>query len=190
MSSGNDEIERWSALKVWLFSLHNRTPKSNLAAVGWLRLGPGDRFLDLGCGLGAAIEYAMTTGAELAGADPSPSMVERASARVPGAEVKVGSAEAIPFPDNRFTAVMAVATYHHWADPEAGLAEVRRVLAPGGRLLLVERKVKKSHRHGLDRAGADRVAARLSGMGLTSVAVDMRRVGRADYLAISAEEPE
>ena len=125
------EVERWSPLKVWLFSLTSRSPQSNIAAVDLLRLGPGDRFLDIGCGLGAALEYGQKAGAATAGIDPSPTMVERARKRVPTAEVELGSAEEIPFPDDRFTAMMAVATFHHWADRDRGLAEVFRVLVPG-----------------------------------------------------------
>jgi SAM-dependent methyltransferase len=189
VTSKGTEIERWSALKVWFYSLHNRTPKSNLAAVDWLALGPEDRFLDLGCGLGAALEHAAKRGVTVSGADPSPAMVERASSRVPGAEVAVGSAESIPFPDDRFTAVMAVSTYHHWADPKAGIAEIRRVLAPGGRVLIVERKLKRVDGHGLDGPGAARVGREMSDIGLASVLVGERRVGRVDYMAISAEEP-
>jgi ubiquinone/menaquinone biosynthesis C-methylase UbiE len=180
------DVERWSSLKVWLFSLFNRDPKSNLAAVDLLSLKPGDRFLDLGCGLGAALEHANATGAETAGIDPSPAMVERAARRVPGAEVREGSAEAIPFEADRFSAALAVSTYHHWADHDAGLAEVRRVLAPGGRLLILERKLKKGTGHGLDRAGADRLAQMLTGHGYNTAEVGTMRVGRVDYLTVSA----
>ena len=189
MTSQTADVERWSSLKVWLFSLFNRDPKSNLAAVDLLSLKSDDRFLDLGCGLGAALSHADETGAETAGIDPSPAMVERAAKRVPGAEVREGSAESIPFEDDRFTAALAVSTYHHWADPEAGLAEVRRVLAPGGRLLILERKLKKSSGHGLDRAGADALAQMLSGHGYASAEVGTVRVGRVDYLTVSAINP-
>ncbi len=186
MTSAHQEVERWSPFRVWLYGLHNRNPKSNLAAVDWLALKPGDHFLDLGCGLGAAVEHAAKKGVEVAGVDPSPSMVERASRRVPQAKVKVGSAEAIPFPDDSFTAVMAVSTYHHWADPAAGLGEVRRVLAPGGRLLLLERKVKRGEGHGLDDAGSEAVSAKLTEIGFVKTDVQERRVARADYLALFA----
>jgi SAM-dependent methyltransferase len=189
MTSQTADVERWSSLKVWLFSLFNRDPKSNLAAVELLSLKSDDRFLDLGCGLGAALEHADATGAETAGIDPSPAMVERAARRVPGAEVREGSAESTPFEDDRFTAALAVSTYHHWADPEAGLAEVRRVLAPGGRLLIFERKLKKSSGHGIDATGADRVAQMLTGHGYVSAEVDTVRVGRVDYLTVSAVKP-
>ncbi len=91
--------------------------------------------------------------------DPSPSMVERAAERVPQAEVRLGSAESIPFEDDVFTAAISVSTYHHWADAETGLKEVRRVLAPGGRLLIVERKLKRSAGHGLDDVGGESLAS-------------------------------
>jgi SAM-dependent methyltransferase len=94
----------------------NRSPRSNRAAVEVASLSADDRFLDIGCGPGAALEYAAATGAQVAGVDPSPSMVSRASKRVPAAEVKVGSAEEIPFPDEAFTVVINVSSFHHWAD--------------------------------------------------------------------------
>jgi ubiquinone/menaquinone biosynthesis C-methylase UbiE len=183
------EVERWSALKVWLFSLFNRNPESNSAAVDRIGLDSDDRFLDLGCGLGAALEHAAVSGAATAGIDPSPSMVERASERVPQADVRLGSAESIPFDDDAFTAALSVATYHHWADAEAGLNEVRRVLANGGRLLIVERKLKRRAGHGLDQAGAGRLGELLETHGYTTVEVDTMRAGRAEYLAVSAISP-
>ncbi|HWB88498.1 MAG TPA: methyltransferase domain-containing protein, partial [Acidimicrobiia bacterium] len=112
----SEQIERWSPLKALLYSLLNRSPKSNVAIVERAGLGPDDRFLDIGCGPGAALERAAATGAQVAGVDPSPSMVARAAARVHAADVRVGSAEELPFPDDHFTAVVNVASFHHWAD--------------------------------------------------------------------------
>jgi len=183
------DVERWSALKVWFFSLFHKTPKSNLAAVDRMALRPEDRFLDLGCGLGAALEHAVATGAKAAGIDPSPSMVERAAQRVPQAEVLLGSAESLPFEDDSFTAAISVSTYHHWADAEAGLNEVRRVLAPGGRLLIVERKLKRGTGHGLDDVGGESLARLLESNGYGTVEVETIKVGRAEYLAVSGAEP-
>ncbi|HEX2404154.1 MAG TPA: class I SAM-dependent methyltransferase, partial [Acidimicrobiia bacterium] len=148
-----------------------------------------DRFLDLGCGLGAALEHAATTGAQTVGIDPSPSMVERAAARVPQAEVRLGSAESIPFEDDAFTAAISVSTYHHWADAETGLKEVLRVLAPGGRLLIVESKLRRSAGHGLDNVGGELLAQSLETNGYITVVVDTMRVGRDDYVAVSAVKP-
>jgi ubiquinone/menaquinone biosynthesis C-methylase UbiE len=186
MTSSVPDVERWSGLKVWLFSLFNKTPESNLAAVDRLALGPKDRFLDLGCGLGAALERAAATGASIAGVDPSPSMVERAAQRVPRADVRLGSAESIPFEDDEFTAALSISTYHHWADAVAGLKEANRVLARGGRLLIVERKLKRGTGHGLDEAGGSDLAQLLESNGYVSVEVETMKAGRAEYLAVSA----
>jgi ubiquinone/menaquinone biosynthesis C-methylase UbiE len=183
------EVERWSGFKVWLFSLRHRTPDSNLVAVDRIAPGPGDRFLDLGCGLGAAVERAVSMGADATGVDPSPAMVDKASQRVPQATFAVGSAEDIPFPEGVFTVVIAVATYHHWADPAAGVAEVRRVLAPDGRFLLVERKLRRRKGHGLHPDTAREVAMKLRSAAFRTVAIDDMRVGRKVYLAISASAP-
>ena len=183
------EVERWSGFKVWLFSLRNRTPDSNLVAVDRVAPGPGDRFLDLGCGLGAAVERAASMGADVAGVDPSPAMVDKARQRVPEATFAVGSAEDIPFPDGAFTVVIAVATYHHWADQVAGLAETRRVLAPDGRFLIVERKLRRRKGHGLHPDTAREVATKLRSAAFTTAAIEDLRVGRKVYLAISASAP-
>lgn len=177
------EVERWGKFKVWLYSLFRR-PAGNLAAVDWLELGPGDRFLDIGCGLGTALEAAVAAGAEAAGVDPSPGMVERSRLLVPTADVRLGSAEELPFPDSSFTAVLSIATFHHWSNQEGGLAELARVLTPGGRALIVEGILGKGHGHGLDQAGAERVVGILEGLGLRASAAP-RKVGRAEYLVIT-----
>ena len=82
-----------------------------------------------------------------------------------------------------------MSTYHHWADPEAGLAEIRRVLATGGRLLIVERKLKRGAGHGLDAVGADRLSQMLMSHGYIGAEIGELRAGRAQYLSISAVNP-
>lgn len=183
------EIERWSPFKVWLYSLLGRNPQSNIAAIDRLALGFDDRFLDIGCGLGAALEHAAKAGAETAGIDPSPSMVERAGRRVPSAEVKVASAEAIPFPDDHFTAVSAVGTFHHWADRDQGLGEVLRVLAPGGRLLIVERHLKRGSGHGLAGSGASDLLGVLRRIGFESVEIGDMKGHWARLVTITGTKP-
>ncbi|MPZ52874.1 MAG: methyltransferase domain-containing protein [Acidimicrobiia bacterium] len=185
MANRTDKVERWSSFKVWLFSLGNRNPESNPALVDYAGLGSNDRFLDVGCGLGTALEHAARTGAEIAGVDPSPAMVERASKRVPQAEVKVGSAETIPFPDGHFTVVGNIKSYHHWANPDAGLAEILRVLVPGGRLLIAEKRLKRNRGHGLHPEQADELARTLLGLGYATSTVDSLSLVRNEFLVVS-----
>jgi SAM-dependent methyltransferase len=182
------EIERWSPLKVWLYSLLNRSPKSNVEIVRFAGIVETDRFLDIGCGPGAALEHAHATGASVAGVDPSSSMVARAKKRVPGAEVEVGSAEDIPFPDDTFTVAVNVSSFHHWADRDAGLREIRRVLVPGGRLHIVEGKLDDDgHGHGLGMNDAQVLTKRLGELGYTGMRIDTLHPGRRhEYLVVSA----
>jgi ubiquinone/menaquinone biosynthesis C-methylase UbiE len=189
MNTMSDDIERWSAFRVWLYSLVNRSPKSNLAVIEHVSPRAGERLLDVGCGPGAALEHAVARGVEVAGVDPSPAMVDRASRRVPGAEIKVGSAEAIPFPDDRFAVVINISSFHHWADPDAGLAEILRVLVPGGRVSIAERENKRNVRHGLTVEKADRLAETLLSMGYDTPEVDTIEVGRHQFLVVSATAP-
>lgn len=180
------KIERWSPLKVWLYSLGARTPARSLAAVEILGLGATDRFIDLGCGLGAGLEHAVATGAVVSGIDPSPAMVARAAERVPLAQVRVGAAEAIPFADGSFTAAMAVATFHHWSDPGAGLLEVRRVLTDNGRLLIMERHLRSKKGHGLHPDAAAELLGELSDLGFRDGAIDLKRVETGSFMTIAA----
>jgi SAM-dependent methyltransferase len=186
------DIERWSSLKVWAFSLFNRSPKSNFAAIDYARLTADDRLLDVGCGLGAALEHGVATGASVAGIDPSPSMVEKATERVPEADIRVGSAEEIPFPDSHFTVVVNVASFHHWADRDAGLREILRVLAPGGRLHIVEGALRDGKDgHGLSPTDVETLKARLEELGYVDTRSEEVSTGRRHrYFVVSGTAPE
>lgn len=185
------QIEQWSPFKVWLYNLLHRNPKSNVEIVRYARLTETDRFLDVGCGPGAALEHAARTGASVTGVDPSASMVARAAKRVPQADVRVGSAEALPFPDDNFTVVVNVASFHHWADRETGLREIRRVLVPGGRLHIVEGKLGDGgHGHGLGSGDTKVLKAKLGELGYRDVEVETIKTGwRHEYVVVSALNP-
>lgn len=171
--------------------MFNRNPKSNLAVVDLLELGSDDRFLDIGCGPGAALEHAASTGARVAGIDPSPSMVARAANRVPTADVKVGSAEDIPFHEGTFSVAINIDSFHHWADREAGLREVLRVLAAGGRLHIVEGVLREGKDgHGFNPGDVEVVTARLGELGFTDTEVARIKPGwRHEYYVVSGSAP-
>ena len=106
-----------------------------------LSLQPADRFLDVGCGTGAAVREAAATVARAVGLDISEGMVARAgelAADVPGTEFFVGDSERLPFPDAAFTAVLCTASFHHYPDPAQALAEMARVLTSDGRLVIAD----------------------------------------------------
>jgi ubiquinone/menaquinone biosynthesis C-methylase UbiE len=100
----------------------------------------GWRVLDVGCGTGTLTVALARRSARAIGVDPAPRMVAQARAKQGGAPVTfiVGSAEALPFADSSFDGATASMTVHHWRDTERGLAELARVLRPGGRAAIAD----------------------------------------------------
>jgi ubiquinone/menaquinone biosynthesis C-methylase UbiE len=107
------------------------------------QLGPllpigASRLLDLGVGTGAVALAFAQKGYEVGGVDVSASMLSFATPRLPG-RIGLANASVLPFPDAAFDAVYAVWVMYHLADPQEVMAEVARVLRPGGRLLTMDR---------------------------------------------------
>jgi ubiquinone/menaquinone biosynthesis C-methylase UbiE len=96
----------------------------------------GVRLLDVATGPGYAAARAADRGASVVGVDISDEMVALASRLHPELDLRVASAEALPFPDDSFDAVVGNFAMLHLARPELAAAEFSRVLAPGGRLAL------------------------------------------------------
>jgi SAM-dependent methyltransferase len=101
----------------------------------WLRsdlgLCKGKTVLDLGAGTGKFSKKLLATEATVFAVDPVPAMLEQLKQRNPGADAKLGSAERIPLADGSLDAVVCAQSFHWFATPEA-VAEIRRVLKPGG----------------------------------------------------------
>ena len=95
---------------------------------------PGQRVLDVGCGPGAlTAQLVDRLGADaVAAIDPSAPFVAAVRARFPAVDVRTGVAEHLPFPDDSFDVVLAQLVVHFMADPVSGLAEMARVIIPGG----------------------------------------------------------
>ncbi len=149
-----DETE-WSKFRSTVYSFLWRSPKSNQIVVDVAGLTPQDQTLDIGCGPGAAVRHAAETVARAVGVDRSPSMVDIARKRsgsLPNVEFAVGQAEDLPFDDDEFSVAWTAHAFHHWEDGQAGLTECFRVLAPGGRLLILETKTNGDHGLSLNRA--------------------------------------
>jgi SAM-dependent methyltransferase len=95
---------------------------------------PGQRGLDVGSGPGALTRaLAGVLGREaVAAVDPSEPFVRALQERLHGVDVRLGSAEELPFADDTFDAALAQLVVNFMADPERGVAEMRRVVKPGG----------------------------------------------------------
>lgn len=100
----------------------------------WARLPRDGRALDVGCGTGAltSVLAARFGETEVAGVDPSASFVEAAASRFPWADLRHGTAEALPFDDDLFAATLAELVVHFMTDAAAGVREMARVTRPGG----------------------------------------------------------
>lgn len=102
-----------------------------------LKIGPGTRLLDVGCGPGGSALLAAEGGAQVAGLDLSPDAIEVARERVPSGDFRVGDAESLPWPDGSFDAVTGFNSFQFARSPAAALGEARRVLGRGGKLGMV-----------------------------------------------------
>jgi len=93
----------------------------------------GTSLLDLACGPGLVAGAARTCGAIPIGVDFSSAMIVRARAAQPAIRFEEADAEALPFGDGSFDAIVSNFGVHHVPDPVRALSEARRVLRPGGR---------------------------------------------------------
>lgn len=107
-------------------------------------LEAGQRFLDLGCGTGWAVRHAAGLLGESGmafGVDISSRMIEKAiqgSSGIANVSFQVGSSDRLPFSDGFFDVIICTNSFHHYLDPLRALIEARRVLMPGGRILILD----------------------------------------------------
>jgi len=162
-------------------------------------LTAADVVVDVGCGPGTAVRRGRRVGAaEVIGVDPNPQMLRLARwitslQRLQGARFLEGAAERLPLADRSATVIWAIQSVHHWEDRAAGLREVRRVLGPGGRIVLMERFVVPGARglaaHGLTARHAEQLIAELGQIGFDGVAQKTVSVGRRTFVVITGAVP-
>jgi ubiquinone/menaquinone biosynthesis C-methylase UbiE len=173
-------------LMVWFidtFSFRGQVREMRQRTVTLARMQPGEQVLDVGCGTGTlAMDVARHVGrtGRVAGVDPGTEQIARARAKaarrhVP-IEFQIGVIEQLPFPDQSFDVVFSTLMMHHLPAPlkRQGLAEIARVLKPGGRLVIADFKPKKerqgraAHMHA-GGSGMHDLAALVSDAGFSDV---------------------
>ena len=166
--------------------------KAAICVADVARLTPADRVVDVGCGPGTAVRVASRRSEWATGVDPDPTMLRfgrwlAALLRRRNVSLVEGRAESIPLPDGAATVVWALSSVHHWDDRAAGLAEIERVLVPGGRVFLVERLsppgARGHARYGMTESQLDALEADVTRAGFLAVRREMRVAGR-DTLAV------
>jgi SAM-dependent methyltransferase len=102
--------------------------------IGLAKVAADDKVLDVGCGTGllTAELASVTVPANVAAIDPSEPFAVACRSRVPGADVRAGKAEQLPFDDASFDVVLSQLVLNFMSDPQAGVREMRRVARPGG----------------------------------------------------------
>lgn len=106
-----------------------------------LEIAPKERILDLGCGTGTLIQHLlkMSPEAEIIGIDTSAEMLKIAKQKLSKSiELKLGSADNLPFPNNYFDLVISTSTFHYLRNPVQALREAKRVLKPNGCLVITD----------------------------------------------------
>jgi len=131
---------RWGPLwgarpEDWAISEDQQVPtyEEALRRVG---LDPGATVLDIGCGVGAFLRLVADRGGEAFGIDASEALIELARKRLPGADLRVGEMEHLPYDDDTFDLVTGFSSFFFANDMIAALREAGRVTKPGGPVVI------------------------------------------------------
>jgi arsenite methyltransferase len=113
--------------------------------------GPGDRVLDIGCGLGATVELMKERyQLDATGIDLSETLIAQGRARNPALQLRLGDAANLPFADGQMDGVMMECVLSITGAAGRVLAEARRVLRPGGCLILTDMYLREARAERID----------------------------------------
>lgn len=127
----------------WRGDLHHRIA-DRTAEIAMATAPGSQRILDVGCGTGYLLRKLAESypdAVELAGIDPAPRMIAEAKAAAADFQrlaFTTGVAERLPFAAGTFDLILSSTSFDHWADQRAGVAELARVMAPGGHLVITD----------------------------------------------------
>jgi len=155
----------------------------NAWTLSLLGVGVESRIVEIGFGPGVGVRLAAARARRglVAGVDPSSMMVRRArwrnarAVRCGRVELRRGTVESLPWLDGTFTHAWSVNTFFEWPDQAAGLAEVARVLGPGGRLAITT-QARWAHDEAEARAATREALALLAEAGFEVLDVARRRM--------------
>ncbi len=196
-----DRFNHWAGTydRHWMQRIIFRPIQRTVLSLASEQVGRPGAILDVGCGTGKLLKSAEARfpGAKLVGVDAAIEMVKYAEMSNPAGTIhfQQAMAEELPFPNASFDLVFSTMTFHHWSNQTKGIAEVARVLTPGGRWLLADfvasgfmspvRRLLTRHQFP-ERAA---LGSMLSGAGLKVVADRRirRLAGQIAVMAIGAE---
>jgi SAM-dependent methyltransferase len=175
------------------------TRAANVFALSQLQVEPHHSVLEIGCGSGHNLEALAGRSAAglVAGIDASDVMVRRATQRLREpiergrVEVRRAEAASLPFEPARFDAALAVHVLYFWPDARVELREIRRVLRPGGVLLIGFRPDDSGARASLPRSvyhlrSATGLERLLSGAGFHEVEAAATSLGQVPFVCVRA----
>jgi ubiquinone/menaquinone biosynthesis C-methylase UbiE len=184
---------------VWFFDtfvLRGKLRELRQRTINLALLRPGDKVLDVGCGTGTLAldtQAQVGTDGQVCGIDPGTQQIARARSkasrlRLP-VDFQIGVIEHLPFPDQTFDAVLSTIMMHHLPDglKRRGLAEIARVLRPGGRLVIADFLRPEAH-HGratepsAGGSGFPELLVLIEDAGFTQLATEEMRLPRFPHL--------
>jgi SAM-dependent methyltransferase len=190
-----ERIWRPLVARMFFFGWGLKVAEEQQITADLLGLSPTDRVIDVGCGTGNYSRYLAGSAADglVVGIDASEAMIAAAGKR--GGERLVyvrGDASNLPFRDGEFDAVCCVGVLHMLDQPMDALAEMTRVLAPGGRLVVVTSWRRSSYarsRGGMTIFGRDQVGDALADCGCSDI--HQRVMRKAQFISAekTAKEP-